>query len=93
MAFKLKYTNPAFPFKSPLKQGDQNVGVSNMVMNEIAMNRISKVEKEIGSPDKPGGWSDKEKNKLQHSLDILKSVRKRYPITDYSHKEGEYEVK
>ena len=89
--FKLKYKNSAFPFKEEEKK--PNVGVSNMVMNKIAMDRIRKVEKEIGSPNKPGGWSDREKNKLQKSLDILKAVRKDYPIQDYSHEKGEYKVK
>ena len=89
--FKLKYSNSAFPFKEGEKK--LNVGVSNWVMNKIAMDRIRKVERKIGPPDKPGGWSDEEKTKLQDALDTLKAVRKDYPIQDYSHEEGEYKVK
>ena len=82
-------------WRSPFKQ-KPNVGVSNMVMNEIAMNRIKKVEEKIGRPPntvpyKP--WSEKEKGELQASLNTLKAVRKDYPIPDYSHKKDEYKVK
>ena len=83
--FKLKYKNSTFPFKSDI----QNVGVSNIVMNKIAMNRIRKIEEKIGDPS---GWTQGDKNKLQKSLNTLKTVRENYPISDSSHKEGEYKV-
>jgi len=87
--FKLKYKNSSFPFKSNGDTDIQNVGVSNMVMNKIAMNRIKKVEEEIGNPSK---WTKGDKNKLQKSLNTLKTVRKNYPISDSSHEEDEYKV-
>ena len=83
--FKLKYKNSAFPFKSDI----QNVGVSNIVMNKIAMNRIRKIEEKIGDPSE---WTQEDKNNLQQSLNTLKTVRKRFPISDSSHKKDEYKV-
>ena len=77
--------------RSPFR--DEKKGMSNMAYNALQMEVIRQTEKEIGPPTKPGGWSLADKNKLQRSISNLKTVRKKYPIKDYSHKKDEYKVK
>ena len=78
------------PFRDEVKKPIHNL---NMLANQAQFKNIKDVEKEIGPPDKPGGWSKEEKTKLQRALSMLKATRKKYPIPDYSHKKDEYKVK
>ena len=73
--------------RSPFR--DEKKGMSNMAYNALQMEVIRQTEKEIGSPP----HSTTEKSKLQRSISNLKTVRKKYPIKDYSHKKDEYKVK
>ena len=90
MSFKLKYKKLTFPFKSPLKQEkDIIVGPGAEIQNQIARDRMRKVEKETGHPDT---WTQTDKDKNQKALNLIKQVRQSNPIHDTSHKKDEYKI-
>ena len=73
--------------ESPLR--DEKRSMSSMAYNALQMETIRQTEKEIGPPP----HSRTEKDKLQRAVSHLQTVRKKYPIKDYSHKKDEYKVK
>ena len=90
MSFKLKYKKSSFPFKSPLRQEkDIIVGPGAEIQNQIARDRMRKVEEKTGHPR---GWNQEDKDKNQEALDLIKQVRQSYPIHDTSHKKDEYKI-
>ena len=76
---------------SPLKQDKKPIMVDPgaETQNQIARDRMRKVEKETGHPS---GWNQKDKDKNQKALNLIKQVRQSYPIHDTSHKKDEYKI-